>query len=119
MLHGNEASEAIVRSVVELSQRLGLSVVAEGIEDDATLLTLRDMRCDLAQGYGIARPVPPERLSAVTQEIREPLPSRLGARPARPAPAAQVPQPAPSWAVPHGARRTRPNGGNQPSTGGR
>ncbi|EYR65120.1 diguanylate cyclase [Actinotalea ferrariae CF5-4] len=128
-LRGDEASEAIVRSVVELSQRLGLSVVAEGIEDDETLLTLRDMHCDFAQGYGIARPVPPERLTAVTQEIRERLPSRLGARPAPPpqpsSPGAQVPQPrpepqpAPSWTYPHGARRTRPNGGTGPSTGGR
>jgi diguanylate cyclase len=91
-LHASEASVAIVRSVVELSRRLGLSVVAEGVEDDATLLTLREMHCDFAQGYGIARPVPPERLTAVTQEIRERVPARLGAGP-QTRPSAGVPQP--------------------------
>lgn len=91
-LRASEASAAIVRSVIELSQRLGLSVVAEGVEDDATLLTLRDMHCDFAQGYGIARPVPAERLTAVTQEIRDRVPARLGTG-TQPRPSAGVPQP--------------------------
>lgn len=90
-LQRSDASAAIVRSVVELSQRLGLSVVAEGVEDDATLIMLRDMRCDFAQGYGIARPVPPERLTEVTQEIRGRVPARLGVRSAPVT--GEVPQP--------------------------
>ena len=55
-----EQSRAIVRSTVELAHSLGLTVVAEGIEDGETADTLREMDCDLAQGYYFARPTPPE-----------------------------------------------------------
>ena len=53
----DDAHAAIVRSVVELSHNLGLVVVAEGVEDDATWQRLRDLSCDLAQGYVLARPM--------------------------------------------------------------
>jgi EAL domain-containing protein (putative c-di-GMP-specific phosphodiesterase class I) len=49
---------AIVRHTVALAHDLGISVVAEGVEDDATAAVLRDLACDVAQGYGIARPMP-------------------------------------------------------------
>ncbi len=49
---------AIVRSTIDLSHNLGLSVVAEGVEDQATLDALIDLGCDRAQGYHISRPVP-------------------------------------------------------------
>jgi diguanylate cyclase (GGDEF)-like protein len=54
----NRAHVAIVRSVVELAHNLSMRVVAEGIEDDAVMSKLRDLQCDLAQGYHIARPMP-------------------------------------------------------------
>jgi diguanylate cyclase (GGDEF)-like protein/PAS domain S-box-containing protein len=50
--------EAIVASVIELARRLGLEVVAEGVEDEATLARLDELGCDLAQGYLIGRPMP-------------------------------------------------------------
>ena len=50
--------EAIVASVIELARRLGLDVVAEGVEDEATLARLDELGCDLAQGYLIGRPMP-------------------------------------------------------------
>ena len=53
---------AIVRAVLELAHALDLEVVAEGIEDAATLTLLRDMGCEKAQGYHISRPVPPDAL---------------------------------------------------------
>lgn len=49
---------AVVRSVVGLGQSLGLRVVAEGVENRATLEILRDLRCEAAQGYHLARPMP-------------------------------------------------------------
>jgi diguanylate cyclase len=67
----DEASCAIVRSVVDLSRRLGLDVVAEGVEDDRTLAVLRDMRCDLAQGFGIARPSPGPDLAALVARVEQ------------------------------------------------
>jgi diguanylate cyclase (GGDEF)-like protein len=47
----------IVRSVIGLAHQCELSVVAEGVEDDATLQALLAMGCDLAQGYLIRRPM--------------------------------------------------------------
>jgi len=48
----------IVRSTIDLGHNLGLRVVAEGVEDDETLHWLTDHGCDLAQGYGLTRPLP-------------------------------------------------------------
>jgi EAL domain-containing protein (putative c-di-GMP-specific phosphodiesterase class I) len=49
---------AIVRSTADLAHNLGLSVVAEGVEDQWTLDLLSTFGCDQAQGYHIARPMP-------------------------------------------------------------
>ncbi|MEO8899001.1 MAG: bifunctional diguanylate cyclase/phosphodiesterase [Candidatus Dormibacter sp.] len=49
---------ALVRATVELGHALGLRVVAEGIEDAATLEMLTSVGCDFAQGYFICRPMP-------------------------------------------------------------
>ena len=54
----SEESRAVVKSVVDLGHGLGLKVTAEGVEDLATLAFLRQISCDLAQGYLIARPMP-------------------------------------------------------------
>lgn len=48
---------ALVRSIIELSHVLGLTVVAEGLEDHATLQALTDLGCDIGQGYLLARPM--------------------------------------------------------------
>jgi len=52
------SAAAIVESVITLGHALGLRVVAEGVETAAQLETLRDLGCDLAQGYYLARPAP-------------------------------------------------------------
>ncbi|MET0765085.1 MAG: bifunctional diguanylate cyclase/phosphodiesterase [Blastococcus sp.] len=49
---------AIVKHTVALAHDLGLSLVAEGVEDDATAVVLADLGCDVVQGYAIARPMP-------------------------------------------------------------
>ena len=51
----------IVRSTIDLAHNLGLTVVAEGVEDAALLERLRAMACDEAQGYHISRPMPAEQ----------------------------------------------------------
>ena len=53
----SEADAAIVRAVIDLAHHLGKQVCAEGVEDEATLVMLRESGCDLAQGYWISRPV--------------------------------------------------------------
>jgi diguanylate cyclase (GGDEF)-like protein len=52
----------VVRSAIDMGHGLGLKVVAEGIETEAAALRLRDMGCDIAQGYLYAKPMPLEAL---------------------------------------------------------
>jgi EAL domain-containing protein (putative c-di-GMP-specific phosphodiesterase class I) len=63
------ATSTLVRSTIELAHALGLRVVAEGVEDEASLRLLVDLGCDLAQGYLISRPKPPDE---VTLQARTP-----------------------------------------------
>jgi len=56
----DENDAIIVHSTIELAHNLGLKVVAEGVEDQAALLQLRSLKCDIAQGYHISRPLPKE-----------------------------------------------------------
>jgi diguanylate cyclase (GGDEF)-like protein len=83
----DESSAAIVHSTVDLARHLGLSVVAEGVEDDATLLALRDMRCFAAQGFVLSRPVPAVGLAAAVERIERSVPQVVG-RVLRPEPLA-------------------------------
>ncbi len=53
-------SRKIVTAVVGLAKSLGLSIVAEGVEEPATATMLREMSCDVGQGWLFGRPVPPE-----------------------------------------------------------
>jgi diguanylate cyclase (GGDEF)-like protein len=57
-MQGDPNDEMIVRATIELGRNLGLQVVAEGVEDQATLEQLGAFSCDLAQGYHIAMPMP-------------------------------------------------------------
>lgn len=58
---------AVVRSIVELGHSLGLTVVAEGVEEDIARDQLAAMGCDVAQGYLISRPLSESRLEAWLQ----------------------------------------------------
>ena len=55
---------AIVRSTIQLAHSLGMRVVAEGVEDEATWQRLAELGCDLIQGYHLARPMPLEDTEA-------------------------------------------------------
>ncbi len=52
----------IVRSTVELAHNLGLKVVAEGVESARVMSMLRELNCDLAQGYYLGRPLAVDEL---------------------------------------------------------
>ena len=56
-------SRALIEATINLAHALGLHVVAEGVEEDATLKTLASLGCDLAQGYYIAKPTAAAELS--------------------------------------------------------
>ncbi len=52
----------IARSTIDLAHNLGLTVVAEGVEDEVALQLLLDYGCDCAQGYYFSRPLPADEL---------------------------------------------------------
>jgi len=54
----DERGRAIVTSTVQLAHALGLVLVAEGVEDEATMESLRGIGCDFVQGYHLSRPLP-------------------------------------------------------------
>ena len=54
----SEGDAVIVRSTISLAHDLGLTVVAEGVEDMATWARLGEFECDLIQGYLVSRPLP-------------------------------------------------------------
>ncbi len=61
-LETRSADHAIVRAILGMARALDLRVVAEGIETEQQLTVLRQMGCDLAQGYLLGRPGVPEAL---------------------------------------------------------
>jgi len=64
----NASDAEIVRSTVDLGHNLGLSIVAEGVEDEASMTFLVEVGCDVAQGFHISRPVSPQALEAWLHE---------------------------------------------------
>lgn len=72
----NERDRRVAAAIVEIAHAWDCQVVAEGIEDEVTFNLLRDMGCDIAQGYWLSRPAPlPEILDWVArrqQTEREP-----------------------------------------------
>lgn len=55
---GDLRSMQLVKAMIVFAQQLGMRVVAEGVEDADTLQALADLNCNLAQGFGVGRPVP-------------------------------------------------------------
>lgn len=56
---------AVVRAVIDLTHDLGMTVVAEGIEDPDTAAWLLRNNCDIGQGYHFGRPAPAEQILTV------------------------------------------------------
>ena len=73
----SEDDAVIVRSTVDLGHNLGLKVVAEGVESPEVYRTLRDLGCDIVQGFHLGRPAPASAISAMRrQEKRQMEPGR-------------------------------------------
>ena len=63
-MHEDNEARAIVKTCILLGHELNMRVVAEGVENEEHLELLKQMGCDLAQGYYIARPMPGNELMA-------------------------------------------------------
>jgi diguanylate cyclase (GGDEF)-like protein/PAS domain S-box-containing protein len=64
-MDGTPNSVALVHTLIELGRTLGLTTVAEGIEDDSQLEGLRSEQCDRGQGFIFSRPVEPSAIEAL------------------------------------------------------
>lgn len=58
----------VVRTILHLARTLDLDVVAEGVETSAQADLLKEMECELAQGFYFHRPMPPEDISSLFRE---------------------------------------------------
>ncbi len=75
----NEGDATIVRSTIDLAHNLGLHVVAEGVENQATMDLLARLHCDEAQGYHLAKPLPvPQFAEWVSRWQARPVPGARG-----------------------------------------
>ncbi|GAA3915533.1 EAL domain-containing protein [Litoribacillus peritrichatus] len=67
MVHDRD-DRLIVSTTLVIAHNLGMRVVAEGIEDEATMNLLGEMACELGQGYFISRPIQEDKLIAFLEE---------------------------------------------------
>ena len=86
-MEDDDNDAVIVRSTIDLGRNLGLRVVAEGVEDEATWNHLARLGCDEAQGYFLARPLPAGDVvswlrsqRAQARVVRPPAAMRAGSR---------------------------------------
>jgi diguanylate cyclase (GGDEF)-like protein len=90
----SESDAAVVRATIDLGHGLGLRVVAEGVEDTATLAALAELGCDGAQGFLLDRPLPAGEMRSRLSGATIPLPLRgLRQRTAEPPAAAALSAP--------------------------
>lgn len=78
-MESDPGHETIVRSVIELAHNLGLTVVAEGVETESLWHRLRELGCDVGQGYYFARPLLGEDLDLWIEKAAVP-PRALASR---------------------------------------
>lgn len=64
----------VVRAVIDLTHELGITVVAEGVEDGATAIWLRDHGCDIGQGYYFGKPIAADMVLGLFDVAVEPAP---------------------------------------------
>jgi diguanylate cyclase (GGDEF)-like protein len=63
------ADDAIVCAVIGLGHRLGMSIVAEGVETELVRDRLAEIGCDVAQGYWYSRPMPAAAIAAWSRQL--------------------------------------------------
>jgi len=67
----NRDCMVIVNSIIDLGRNLGLKVIAEGVEDVRIWRMLAERKCDFAQGFYMAKPMPPEEFNRWLTSWRE------------------------------------------------
>lgn len=78
---GTDADREMVRAMVSLAHAFGLDAVAEGVETEAQEAFLREVDCDVVQGWGVARPLEADDVPAWLVEDAGPAPAAGGGGP--------------------------------------
>ncbi len=65
-------AETVIRALIALARELRLTVVGGAVENGAQLAALRRLGCDIAQGFGVSKPLPLDRLIAFMQRYGKP-----------------------------------------------
>ncbi|MCP5041587.1 MAG: EAL domain-containing protein, partial [bacterium] len=63
-IRASERARAIIAAMIAMSHRLGITVIAEGVEEPEESDYMRDEGCDLLQGFGICRPALPDAVAS-------------------------------------------------------
>ncbi|WP_083794118.1 sensor domain-containing protein [Crocosphaera chwakensis] len=63
-MNQSEGNYRIIETIITLAHQLGLSVIAEGIETEQDLQTLRDLQCEFGQGYLFSKPLPSQAIES-------------------------------------------------------
>jgi len=66
----SRAQQKLVASIIEIGRSRGIEIVAEGVETQEHIAVLRDLGCDILQGFALARPMPPGELLGFVAERR-------------------------------------------------
>ncbi|HLO74903.1 MAG TPA: EAL domain-containing protein [Magnetospirillum sp.] len=64
-IDANPASAEIVGAIIAMGHSLNLEIVAEGVENDAQLGVLKELKCDEIQGFYYSRPIPAETFASI------------------------------------------------------
>ncbi|MBR4580704.1 MAG: EAL domain-containing protein, partial [Lachnospiraceae bacterium] len=67
-MHKDEKSLKLVELIIDIARFFGVPLVAEGVEDEAQFKTLKEMGCDVIQGYYFSKPVPAEEFEKFVEE---------------------------------------------------
>jgi len=62
---------SIVQAIISMAHALGHRLIAEGVETEGQLAHLRELECDLLQGFLLSRPVPPKQVPALVATLHE------------------------------------------------
>jgi len=82
--HTSAKDRTLLKSTIDLAHNLGMSVTAEGVEDDDILSALSVMGCDMAQGFGLSKALPADQLlTFLDQHKPNPVKARPEAGPLR------------------------------------
>lgn len=66
-LEEETGARVLVKAMIDLAHALGLEAIAEGVETAGQLERLREMGCDVAQGYYFSRPIPSDAVGVLLE----------------------------------------------------